>query len=184
MRIIIYGPQGSGKTTQAKLLAENLGLIAISAGEVSRQIASEDTEEGRLVKSLIDKGNLTPDDVLFKRLKIIFDSSQASDGFILDGFPRNKEQFTQINDYLLAMNEKIDKVFLIKLDEKTGVERIMNRAKIEGRSDDNEEAIKMRLKIFHEQSEPIINLFRQQGIVTEIDGNGTIEEVYDRIKNS
>lgn len=184
MNIIIYGPQGSGKTTQAKLLAKKLGSVAISAGEVSRQIASENTPEGKLVKSLIDNGNLSPDNILFEKLKIIFDSPEAVNGFVLDGFPRNAEQLDQITDYLHTNNKQIDKVIVILLDEKTGIERIMNRVKTEGRADDTEVAIKQRLKIFHEQTEPIINSFQKQGIVAKIAGNGTINEVHSLILQS
>lgn len=181
MNIIILGPQGSGKTTQAKLLAQNLGVMSVSAGVVSRQIASENTAEGRLVKSYIDKGELTPDDILFKRIGQIFSSPEAIKGLVLDGFPRNKEQLAQIENHFQKHGGQIDKVIYINLSEDEGVKRIMGRVKSEGRADDTPEAIARRLQIYHEKTLPIIDYYRQHGKLIEIDGSGTIEEVHNLI---
>lgn len=184
MNIIIMGPQGSGKTTQAKILAASLGVVEISAGEVSRQIASEDTVEGKRVKEEMNKGNLVPDNILANRLKQILKSEEISKGFVLDGWPRNKEQLDFLESFLSSVNKKIDKVFFIKLPDEIGIERIIGRIKTEHRTDDTSEAIKKRLLIYHQQTEPILKFYRRQGKLVEIDGSGTIEEVSQLVEKN
>lgn len=181
MRLIIYGPQGSGKSTQAKLLATKLNIPAISAGEISRQIATEDSEEGRLVKKLIDSGNPAPNEIINPRLEKILSSPEASHGYVLDGFPRYDNQLELLQDYLNRANTTIDRVILINLPLAEGVKRIMSRTKIEGRDDDTPDGIARRLELFKEQTAPIITKFRQEGKLLEIDGSGSIEEVHKNI---
>lgn len=177
MNIIVMGPQGSGKSTQAKLLAQKLGLISLSSGEVARQISSENTDEARQVKAIMDRGELIPDEILFARMRRIFDSPEGKNGFVLDGYPRNNEQLVPLEKYLQEKGIKIDKVILIDLPEEIGISRIMSRVTKEGRSDDTPEAIARRLQIFHEQTKPILDYYQKQGIVNIVDGSGTIEEV-------
>ncbi len=177
MIYIFFGPQGSGKSTQAKLLAEKLGIITISSGEVSRKIREENTDEGRYARELYDQGKLLPDNILFGRLKEIFLSPQAAGGFILDGYPRNKGQIFPFELFLKESGKQVDKVVVIDLTDEEGIKRLMLRAKIENRSDDNEGAIKKRLSIYHAETEPIIDYYEKQGKVIHIDGSGTIEEV-------
>lgn len=178
------GPQGSGKTTQAKILADKLGVVEISAGEVSRQIASENTIEGKRVREEMNKGNLAPDDILAGRLKQILESEKTSKGFVLDGWPRNREQLDFLENFLNSLNKKIDKVIFISLPDETGVKRIMERVKTEHRADDTPEAIKKRLLIYHQRTEPILKFYKSRGKLIEIDGSGTKEEVSRLVENN
>lgn len=184
MRYIIYGSQGSGKTTQAKILADKLGIIFISAGEISRNIAAKNTDQGRMVKSLIDKGEPTPEDIIVPVIEKIFDTPQALKGFVLDGYPRFAQQVESLVGSLERRGWGIDKVFQIKLTEEEGIKRIMNRAKTEGRNDDTPESISKRLALYHQQTEPIVSYFRRLGKLVEIDGIGTIAEVSNLISKN
>lgn len=179
MRVIIYGPQGSGKSTQAKLLAEKLNLPAFSAGEISRGIAAENSDEGRKTKEFIDRGEPTPPEIFNPRMEKIL--NEAKDGYVLDGFPRYSDQLYLLDEWLGKTNTKIDKVILIDLPLEVGINRIMSRAGKEGRADDTPESIKRRLELFKEQTQPIIEHFRTQGVLSEVDGSGTIEEVTNLI---
>lgn len=175
MNIIIYGPQGSGKSTQAKILAKKLNVPAISAGEISRQISLEDTDEGRKVKEFIDKGEPTPAEIFDPRMEKAL--AEARGGYVLDGFPRYSDQLYLLEEWLGKTNTKIDKVILISLPIDIGIKRIMSRVSKENRTDDTLEAIRRRLEFYHEQTQPIIEYFRGKGVLVEIDGSGTIEEV-------
>ncbi len=181
MRIIIYGPQGSGKTTQVKLLAKKLGLLVISAGEISREIASEGTKEGKHVKQLLDQGNPTPWRIFNPRLKKIFNCPKARKGYVLDGFPRFSYQMSFLNSFLKQTNTEIDKVVLINLSQRETVSRMLSRAKKENRGDDTPEAIARRLQLYRDKTKPIIDCFLSQGKVVEVDGRGTVEDVHKLI---
>lgn len=175
MRIIIYGPQGSGKSTQAKLLAKKLNLPSFSTGEISRQIAAQDSNQGRKVKEFIDRGDPTPPEIIDPVIRSTLAS--AKDGYILDGFPRYSDQLYLLEEWLGETNTKIDKVILINVPIDIGIKRIMSRVGKEGRADDTPEIIRKRLELYREQTQPIIDYFRGKGVLVEIDGSGTIEEV-------
>lgn len=177
MRVIIYGTQGSGKSTQAKLLAEKLSVPMISTGVISRMLALQDNEEGRMVKALIDAGDPTPQEIITREIDRIIDSPEAINGFVMEGHPRYSHQLEPFIDSLKSRGLDIDKVFYIGLTEDEGIKRIMSRAKIEGRTDDTPEGIARRLQLYREQTQPIIDFFRKKGKLVEIDGSGTIEEV-------
>lgn len=177
MRILIYGPQGSGKSTQAELLAEKLKVPVISAGQISRELTEKNDEEGRWVKSLVDKGEPTPQEIIVREINKRFDNPSAKNGFVMDGYPRYAQQIESLVQAGEDRGWQIDKVIVINLPEEIGQQRIMSRAKIEGRNDDNPETIKRRLELYHQQTMPIIDYFKKLGKVIEIDGSGTIEEV-------
>jgi adenylate kinase len=181
MRVLIYGPQGSGKSTQAQLLAEKLKVSVISAGQISRELSSQDNEEGRWVKNLVDKGEPTPQEIIVREVNKKFDDPSCQNGFVMDGYPRYAQQI----ESLVAAGEErgweIDKVIVINLPEDVGQKRILSRAKLESRDDDTPESIKRRLELYHQQTEPIIDYFKKLGKVMEVDGSGTIEEVFSLI---
>lgn len=184
MRYIIYGPQGSGKTTQAKILADKLGVSFISAGEISRQIAQQKDAIGQKVRDLIGRGEPTPEEIIVPAIEKIFNTPEANKGFVLDGYPRFAQQVESLITSLEKRKWQLDKVFEIRLTEEEGIKRITERARLEGREDDTPESISRRLALYHEQTEPIISYFRKIGKLVEIDGSGNIDEVASLISGN
>ncbi len=164
MNIILMGPVGSGKTTQADILSKKLGLPHIQTGEIYRKIATEDSSTGKKIKMILDAGDLIDDENTFeiidKHLK------EITGGFVIDGFPRTLVQAQREVFY-------VDKVFYIKISDEEALKRLLLRK----REDDTPEIIAERLKVYHEETEPILDYYRNQGKLVEIDGSGTIEEV-------
>lgn len=184
MRILIYGPQGSGKSTQAQLLAEEFKIPVISAGQISRELSEKNDEEGKWVKSLIDKGEPTPEEVIVREVNKRLDYPSAENGFVMDGYPRYVQQVETLVEAGEGRGWEIDRVIVINLPEEIGQQRILARVKTEDRNDDTPESIKRRLELYHQQTEPIISYFRKLGKVVDIDGRGTIEEVHQLIMDS
>ena len=174
MKILLIGPQGSGKSTQAKFLAEYLHIPYISTGDIFRQIASEDTGEGKRIKQIIESGNLVDDQTTANLLKLRLDQPDCQNGYILDGYPRNLEQKE------LVANLSFDKVLYISVLEDMVVERLLNR----GRADDTDEGIRKRLNLYKEQTQPLLDLYKNQEILVEVDGRGDIQTVQNEIKKS
>ena len=161
-RLLIVGPPGAGKGTQAVKIAEALKIPAISTGDIFRKNIKEETELGKEAKSYIDSGNLVPDSVTNNMVRARLDEGDVSNGFLLDGYPRNTAQVHELDSILEAKGEKID------------------RAE-QGRTDDNEEVIRHRLKVYEEETAPLIAIYRERGIVKEVNGLGEIAEVTERI---
>ena len=146
-RLLIVGPPGAGKGTQAVKIAEALKIPAISTGDIFRKNIKEETELGKEAKSYIDSGNLVPDSVTNNMVRARLDEGDVSNGFLLDGYPRNTAQVHELDSILEAKGEKIDRVLLLVADNDELVERLLNRAAEQGRTDDNEEVIRHRLKV-------------------------------------
>lgn len=180
MNFVILGSVGSGKGTQAKLLAEKLNLTHLSSGALLRQAAKEDSKQGRKISQLLTTGQLLPLDLntklLFPRLKETF-----SKGFILDGFPRDMEQTKALEDFLKQENQTIDKAILLEIPDQVSMERLLKRAKIENRSDDKIPAIKQRIQVFHQKVLPVVDYYRQQGKLLTIDGTPDIDTIHQDI---
>ena len=175
-RLLIVGPPGAGKGTQAVKIAEALKIPAISTGDIFRKNIKEETELGKEAKSYIDSGNLVPDSVTNNMVRARLEESDVVNGFLLDGYPRN-----ELDSILEAKGEKIDRVLLLVADNDELVERLLNRAAEQGRTDDNEEVIRHRLKVYEEETAPLIAIYRERGIVKEVNGLGEIAEVTERI---
>jgi len=180
-RLLIVGPPGAGKGTQAVKIAEALKIPAISTGDIFRKNIKEETELGMEAKSYIDSGNLVPDSVTNNMVRARLDEGDVSNGFLLDGYPRNTAQVHELDSILEAKGEKIDRVLLLVADNDELVERLLNRAAEQGRTDDNEEFIRHRLKVYEEETAPLIAIYRERGIVKEVNGLGEIAEVTERI---
>eukprot|EP01059_Diplonema_ambulator_P025073 TRINITY_DN42056_c0_g1_i1.p1 TRINITY_DN42056_c0_g1~~TRINITY_DN42056_c0_g1_i1.p1 ORF type:complete len:188 (+),score=5.74 TRINITY_DN42056_c0_g1_i1:65-628(+) len=180
-RLLIIGPPGAGKGTQAVRIAEKLNIPAISTGDIFRKNIKEETELGKEAKSYIDSGNLVPDSVTNNMVRARLAEEDAANGFLLDGYPRNVAQVQELDSILEDMGVEIGRVLLLVADNDELVQRLLNRAAEQGRSDDNEEVIRHRLKVYEEETAPLVALYTERGIVKEINGLGDIDEVTERI---
>ena len=182
MNIILLGPQGSGKGTQAELLIEKFGLQHFEAGRILRSIADSDNEHAGAVKAALNSGNLVPDE-LVRLIAWDFINKRKNGGFVFDGYPRSVAQYEHLKDMLMKSGKKIDKVIDLEISEQETIKRLSKR----GREDDTSEAIKKRLELFRLQTEPVIEKARQDGILLEIDGERPIEvihqDIYDQINH-
>ena len=204
MNIVLLGAPGSGKGTLASRLEERLHIPHIATGDIFRFNLKNNTELGKLAKTYIDKGELVPDDVTCNMVRDRFNEQDAKEGFILDGFPRTIPQATELDKMLKEMGRKIDYVFLVQADDERIVKRMGGRRvckncgevyhvetlkpKVDGicdkcgsqlvqRDDDKESVVKDRLKVYHEQTAPLIDYYKNQNLVHEVDGFATVEEV-------
>jgi len=180
--IILFGPPGSGKGTQAKTLQANLGLIQISTGDLFRYELGNKTELGQLAQSYMDKGQLVPDEVTVKMLKRKYDEHRDAPGVIFDGFPRTTHQAEALDHMLEQMDESVDMLISMDVDKEELVQRLLLRGKDSGRADDaNEEVIRKRLQVYEEETVPVLNYYDLQGKVTRINGMGDIDTVYNAL---
>lgn len=182
MRIVIMGAPGSGKGTQAALIVEELDLDHISTGDLLRAAVAAGTELGLQAKAVMDRGELVSDEIVLGLLeeRLLLDSGKA--GFILDGYPRNIAQAGALDALLERIGQPVDEALQIDVDEEQVVERIAKRAALEGRSDDTEETVRNRLKVYGEQTAPVVDFYARKGILSRVLGEGSIEEVFQRIR--
>lgn len=179
MNLIILGPQGSGKGTQAKLLAEKYGLTHLSSGELLRNEAESGSEKGKIIAKLLKTGELLPFETVLDVLEPAFKKSTS--GFILDGTPRDVSQAEYLDSFLAERKINIDKVILLDIPREVSLERLAKRAKLENRSDDTPEAIEERLRLYHSKTVPVIEHYRKQGKLLVIDGTPDIETIFKDI---
>lgn len=182
MRIVIMGAPGSGKGTQAALIVEELGIAHVSTGDLLRAAVAAGSDLGKKAKQVMDRGELVSDEIVLGLLEERLLSSNMSNGFILDGYPRNIAQAEALNDLLERIGQPIDEALQIDVDEESVVERIAKRAALEGRSDDTEETVRNRLRVYAEQTAPVVEFYANKGILSRVLGEGSIEEVFQRIK--
>lgn len=181
-RLLIVGPPGAGKGTQAQRIVERYGVPAISTGDIFRANIKGQTELGLQVQAIIKAGELVPDSLTNEIVRDRLHQDDAAGGFLLDGYPRNVEQVHALDGMLEG--DSLDAVVLLKADTDEVVARLMKRAEIEGREDDTEEVIRHRQDIYAEQTAPLIELFTERGILVSVDGLGAIDEVADRIASA
>lgn len=181
MRLIIMGPPGAGKGTQASMIATHLGVPHISSGEIFRTNIAAGTELGVLAKDFIDRGDYVPDDVTNAMIRQRLAQPDAGHGFLLDGYPRTIDQIYRLDEMLAESGLAIDCVLELTADPEAVVKRLLARAEVEGRSDDNDDVIRNRLVVYHQQTAPLTAIYDERGLLTRVDALGTIDEVTARI---
>lgn len=180
-RLLIVGPQGSGKGTQGVRVGEALGIPVVSTGDVFRANVKDGTELGLQVKSIIDAGDLVPDELTSAVVRDRLAQADAAEGFLLDGYPRNLAQVMHLDEFLEGRDESLDAVIALIVPREESLSRLTARATEQGRADDTEEAIATRLGIYERETAPILDVYGTRGIVDEIDGVGSLDEVTARI---
>ena len=208
MRIILLGAPGSGKGTQAKKLMDNFGFPHISTGNLLRQAIAEGTEIGKQAKAIMAAGNLVSDKIVLDLIRVSLDSPSSHSGFFLDGYPRNIAQAESLDELLTSINQPLDHAILIDVDSDTLVKRLSGRrmcsltgkilniyysdqseideclsagGELIQRSDDNIESITNRINVYREQTEPLLEYYKSNGLLIIADGNGEIDEVYKHV---
>ena len=182
MQIIIFGPPGAGKGTQANYIADRYNVLHISTGDLLREAVKNETEIGTLAKSYMDKGELVPDSVVIEIIKQKL-ANLENNKFMLDGFPRTVAQAEALDKMLEEINLKLDAVIFLDVDDEEVVSRILKRQEIEGRQDDSEDVVRNRLSVYKEQTSPLSEYYESKGILNKIDGKGGIEEISERIND-
>ncbi|MFA5605970.1 MAG: adenylate kinase [Leucobacter sp.] len=178
-RLLIIGPPGAGKGTQAGRIAEHYAVPAISTGDIFRANIKGGTELGQRVQAIIERGELVPDSLTNEIVEDRLGQADAAGGFLLDGYPRTVDQVHALDGMLDG--DALDAVVLLEADVDEVVARLLKRAEIEGRADDTEEVIRHRQEVYAEQTAPLIDLFTQRGILVAVDGLGSVDEVAGRI---
>ncbi len=177
MNLILLGPPGAGKGTQAKRLEDKFGVKQLSTGEMLRAAVASGSPIGQEAKAVMDAGQLVSDDIMVRMISERVDQADCAKGFILDGFPRNVAQAEALDSMLQAKGLKIDHVIEFQVDEDRMIDRILKRAAEEGRSDDNEETLRKRMSVYREQTAPIIPHYRDKGALKSVDGMGSMDDV-------
>ena len=178
MKLIMFGPPGAGKGTQADILGRRYGIKKISTGDALRDVIRSGSELGEQVKDLMDQGKFVPDEIVTEIIRDRVSSPDCANGFILDGFPRNLAQA----EALVDMGIKVNKALLIDVPDEVLVDRVQGRVMcdkcgghLEARSDDRPETVQARLKVYHELTDPVVDFYRNRGVLSEIDGTTSIE---------
>ena len=183
MNILVLGPQGSGKGTQAKRIADERGLPHVSTGDMFRAL-DDATEFGREVTQTMERGDLVPDAITIRMIRERLAEDDARGGFILDGFPRNLAQAEALDEMLEEIGRSLDVIFFFDLDDETATQRALGRAHEEGRIDDTPESIARRLAIYHEQTEPVVDYYRTTGKLVPLNAGRSIEHVSKEIEKA
>ena len=182
INLILFGPPGAGKGTQAQLLVSKYNLIHISTGDILRAAIAAATPLGLQAKTYMDKGQLVPDEMVIGIIQEFIHEHRACNGFIFDGFPRTRPQAVQLDKMLHDEGTMINAVLLLTVEKEELVRRLLQRATLEGRADDKEDVIANRIKIYHEQTAPVASHYNGSGKLFQIDGLGSIEEINARLQ--
>jgi adenylate kinase len=183
VNVLVLGPQGSGKGTQAKRIAGGHDLPHVSTGDMFRAL-DDATPLGREVNEIMERGDLVPDETTIRMIRERLAQGDADHGFILDGFPRNLAQAKALDEMLDEIGRTLDVIFFFDLDDETAKERALGRAHEEGRTDDTPESIARRLSVYHEQTEPVVEYYRTTGKLVPLHANRSIEDVSAEIQKA
>jgi adenylate kinase len=184
LNVLLLGPQGAGKGTQGKLIADEHGVPHIATGDMLRAAMDDGTELGRRVRPIYDAGELVPDEIMIALIRERLGRDDTLKGFVLDGFPRTSPQADALDAMLDEIERPLTVVFEFQLSEETSIERLLGRAQDEGRPDDTPEAIRKRLALYHEQTEPLVEYYRARGILVGIPAERSVEEVFAQIQQA
>jgi adenylate kinase len=179
--LVVMGPPGAGKGTQAKVLADRLGVPNISTGDIFRANVAGGTELGREAQRYLDAGEYVPDEVTNAMVRERLAAGDARSGFLLDGYPRTLDQMAVLDGLLAEHGGRLDAVVVLEVDTEELVQRLLHRAELEHRTDDTEEVIRRRLQVYAEQTLPVIEVYDERGLVISADGAGELPDVTQRI---
>jgi adenylate kinase len=183
VNLLLLGPQGSGKGTQAKRIAADWEIPHVSTGDMFRAL-DESTELGREVAAIMARGELVPDGITIRMIRERLAQADADGGFILDGFPRNLAQAEALDEMLTEIGRSLDAILFFDLPDDLAYERMEGRAREENRADDTPEAMRKRLAIYHEQTEPVVEHYRATGKLVPLHAGRSVEEVFGEIQNA
>jgi adenylate kinase len=181
MRMIILGPPGAGKGTQASRIATHFGIPAISTGDIFRANIKNETELGKQVQEILASGGYVSDDITNAIVQDRLAHTDCERGFLLDGYPRTLPQVEALDAMLAGADRPLQRVLELVVDDEIVVGRLLRRAETEGRADDTEDVIRERMAIYHRETRPLSDAYRQRGLLVEVDGVGDVDEVTDRI---
>ena len=184
MRLVILGPPGAGKGTQAARLAEHSGIPAISTGDIFRSNIADCTELGVQVKAIVDAGGYVPDEVTNAMVRDRLTQDDAAEGFLLDGYPRTRAQVDELDQMLAADGSALDAVAELTVDPDEIVARLVQRAETAGRSDDAEETVRHRQEVYTEQTAPLTAVYGERGLLVQVDGMGEVDDVTTRLQQA
>ena len=181
LNIVLFGPPGSGKGTQAEKIIEKYNLVHISTGDLLRKEVADQTELGKRAKAIMDSGELVSDEIVIGMIRNKLEEHQDRSGFIFDGFPRTVEQARELRKTLTDYEERISMMIALTVPREELVKRLLNRGKETGRSDDNQETINNRIDVYDRQTVPVSYYYQKMHKHTPVDGVGSIDKIFDRI---
>ncbi len=184
MNLLVLGPQGAGKGTQAKHIASDYRIPHISTGDMFRAAQAEGTDFGKQVGEIMSSGRLVPDELTIAMIRERLSQADAQAGFVLDGFPRNLAQAEALDEMLGAIGRGLDAILFFDLSDEVGMQRALDRAQLEGRADDTSEVIAKRLAIYHAETEPVVEHYRVTGKLVPLHADRSIDEVWSEISDS
>jgi adenylate kinase len=182
LNVLLLGPQGAGKGTQAKRISGEYDIPQVASGEILRAEMAAETELGRRVKDVYDRGDLVSDDLMIELIRNRLEQTDTESGFVLDGFPRTTVQAEALDEMFGEIGRQFSVVFALQVPDEVAFERLRRRAELEGRADDTDEAIRRRLDNYHRETEPLIEYYRVRGNLVPIHGDRTENEVFAEIQ--
>jgi adenylate kinase len=181
VNLLIFGPQGAGKGTQAARIAGEYGVPHIATGDMLRAAIASGSELGRQVQAIVERGDLVPDELMIALIRERLSAPDASGGFVLDGFPRTLPQAEELETMLAEIGKELDAMLVLEVPDDVARERLLARAELEGRADDTPDAIDNRLRTYHEQTAPLVEWYRARDKAVPVDGTAGVEDVWSQI---